>query len=109
MEFNEFKNEILRRAKEANACNGAYRRAYQSNDYNELMQVIKDNFGFAVANKVIDPSLIEAYKDEFNATVKAWGNATVKASDNATVKAWGNATVEAWGNATVEAWGNATV
>jgi hypothetical protein len=127
MEFNEFKKEILRRAKEANACADEYRRAYRSNDYSELIQVIKDNFNFAVIRKVIDPSLIEAYKDEFNAnqiycnvdvtsgfllawgnaTVKAWGNATVEASDNATVKAWGNATVKASVNATVEASDNA--
>ena len=46
MEFNDFKNEILRRAKEANACTNEYRRAYQSNDFGELMQVIKDNFNF---------------------------------------------------------------
>lgn len=137
MRFNDFKNEILKRAKEADVCNGEYRRAYQSNDYSELMQVIKDNFDFAVRRKVIDPSLIETYKDQFtanriycnvdvtagfllawgdatvkawgNATVEAWGNATVKAWDNTTVKAWGNTTVEASGNATVEASGNATV
>ena len=129
MEFNDFKNEILRRAKEADACSGEYRRAYQSNDYSELMQVIKDNFDFAVRRKVIDPSLIETYKDQFtanqiycnvdvtagfllasdNATVEASDNATVEASDNATVEAWGNATVKASDNATVKAWGNATV
>ena len=129
MEFNDFKNEILRRAKEADACSGEYRRAYQSNDYSELMQVIKDNFDFAVRCNVIDPSLIETYKDQFNAnqiycnvdassgfllasgnaTVEAWGDATVRASGDATVEASGNATVEASGNATVEAWGDATV
>lgn len=129
MEFNDFKNEILRRAKEACACSEEYRRAYQSNDYSELMQVIKDNFGFAARRKVIDPSLIEAYKDQFtanqiycnvdvtggfllasaDATVRASGDATVEAWDNATVRAWGNATVRAWDNATVRASGNATV
>ena len=121
MEFNDFKNEILRRAKEASACSGEYRRAYQSNDYSELMQVIKDNFDFAVRCKVIDPSLIETYKDQFTANqiycnvdvtagfLLASGNATVEASGNATVRAWGDATVRAWGNATVEASGNAYV
>ena len=113
MEFNDFKNEILRRAKEADACSGEYRRAYQSNGYSELMQVIKDNFGFAVRYNVIDPSLIETYKDQFNANqiycnVDA-GSGFLFASDNATVRAWGNATVEASDNATVEAWGNAYV
>jgi hypothetical protein len=129
MEFNKLKNEILRRAKEAGACTAEYQRAYQSNDCVELMQVIKDNFHFAVSNKVIDSFLIESCKDQFNAngiycnvdvsdgfllasgsaTVEAWGSATVEAWGNATVRAWDNATVEAWGNATVRAWGNATV
>ena len=126
--FNEFKEEILKRAKEASACRAEYGRAYASETFAELIQVIKDNFWFAVGGKVIEPTIIETYKDEFsanqiffnvncssgyllvgNATVKASGNATVEASGNATVKAWGNATVEASGNATVEAWGNATV
>jgi hypothetical protein len=121
MEFNKLKNEILRRAKEARACTAEYQRAYQSNDCVELMQVIKDNFHFAVNNKVIDPSLIESCKDQFNANgiycnvdvsdgfLLASGNATVRAWGNATVRAWGSATVEASGNATVEASGNATV
>jgi hypothetical protein len=113
MEFNDFKNEILRRAKEADACNSEYRRAYQSNDYNELMRVIKDNFDFAVRRKVIDPSLIETYKDQFMAN-QIYCNVDVTtgfllACDNATVKACDNATVEAWDNATVKAWGNAYI
>jgi hypothetical protein len=137
MEFNELKEEILRRAKEAKACTNEYRRACLSNDFCELMQVIKDNFHFAVSRKVIDASLIEANKDQFNAnqiycnvdvergfllacdnatveaydnaTVKAYDNATVEACDNATVKAYDNATVKAYNNATVEAYNNATV
>ena len=120
-EFEEFKAEILRRAKESGACTSEYRRACQSNDYGKLMQVIKDNFNFAVTKKVIEPSLIETYKDQFTANqiycnrdvntgfLLAWGNAAVKALGNAAVKAWDNATVEAWDNATVEAWDNATV
>jgi hypothetical protein len=128
MNFNELKQEILRRAKEAGACTGEYLRALRSTDYVELMQVIKDNFDFAARHKVIDPALIESCKDQFNAnqiycnvdvsagfllagnaTVRAWGNATVRAWGSATVEAWGNATVRAWGSATVEASGNATV
>ena len=126
--FEEIKEEILKRAHKAGACAKQYGRAYQSKSTEELMQVVKDNFHWACENNVITPDLIERYREEFaaneiylnvstkrgyllcdNATVKAWGNATVEACDNATVEAWGNATVEAWGNATVKAWGNATV
>ena len=127
--FNQFKEEILKRAKQADACKPEYARAYKSETFAELIQVIKDNFNFAVSGKVIEPNIIEEYKDEFNttdvwcnverssgfvlaygnATVEAYGNATVEAYDNATVKAYGNATVKAYGNATVKAYGNATV
>ena len=134
--FKELKEEIIKRAKAADACTSEYKRAYKSESFEELLQVIKDNFDFAVRRKVIDIELIKLYENEFNnnkiygnidisegyllvdnatvrasgnATVRAWGNATVEAWDNATVEAWGNATVEAWGNATVRAWGNATV
>ena len=127
-EFKEFKDEILKRAKAANACADEYRRAYKSEGFSELMQVIKDNFNFTVTHKIIEPVIIEAYKEQFNAdkifcnvnatdgyllvdnaTVRAGGNATVEASGNATVEVWGNATVRAGGNATVRAWDNATV
>ena len=127
--FNQFKEEILKRAKQADACKPEYARAYKSETFAELIQVIKDNFNFAVSGKVIEPNIIEEYKDEFNtndvwcnverssgfvlaydnATVKAYDNATVEAYDNATVEAYGNATVKAYDNATVEAYGNATV
>ncbi|WP_221405443.1 hypothetical protein, partial [Dysgonomonas mossii] len=126
--FKELKEEIIKRAKAADACTSEYKRAYKSESFEELLQVIKDNFDFAVRRKVIDIELIKLYENEFNnnkiygnidisegyllvdnATVRAWGNATVRAWGNATVEAWGNATVEASGNATVEASGNATV
>ena len=107
--FEEIKEEILKRAHKAGACAKQYGRAYQSKSTEELMQVVKDNFHWACDYNVITPDLIERYREEFaaneiylnvstkrgyllcdNATVEAWGNATVKACDNATVKAWGN-------------------
>ena len=127
--FLEFKEEILKRAKAANSCICEYKRAYSSQSFSELMQVIKDNFDFACFKKVIDSELIKLYENQFNenkiycnidisegfllacdsATVKAWDSATVKAWDSATVEAWDSATVKAWGSATVKAWGSATV
>jgi hypothetical protein len=129
MEFIEFKNEILRRAKEVKACTKEYGRACKSDNFDKLMQVIKDNFDYAVCNKVIDPSLIKACKEQFNAnqiycnvdvaegfllacngsTVKAYGSATVEAYDSATVEARNSSTVEAYGSATVKAYDSATI
>jgi hypothetical protein len=127
--FEEIKQEILRRAHEANACKEQYGRAYKAEDMAGLCRVIKDNWNWCCIWNVVTPDLLEKYREEFagqliymnvdtdkgflfasgNATVRAWGNATVRAWDNATVRAWGNATVEASGNATVRAWDNATV
>ena len=127
--FVKFKETILERARKADACREQYGRAYKAETYGELMEVIKDNFVWAVNHGVLDGPLIDTYSAEFNsngirhnenvtggyllasgnATVEAYGNATVEAYGNATVEAYGNATVRASGNATVEAYGNATV
>ena len=127
--FEELKKIILDRAREAHACREQYGRAYMAEDFRQLMEVVRDNFNWAVTHSVIDGDLIDTYRDEFNAgriwhnedvtdgfllacgnaTVRAYGNATVRAYGNATVRACGNATVRAYGNATVEACGNATV
>ena len=126
--FSELKERILANARSAEACREQYKRAYSSETAEELMEVIKDNFHWCVANKVLTIPLIDEYRELFtehgihcnesvdsgyllagNATVEASGNATVEAWGNATVKASDNATVEASDNATVEAWGNAYV
>ena len=64
--FIDFKEEILKRAKEVKACKEQYGRAYKSESFPELMEVIKYNFSFACSRKVIEPSIIEKYKEEFN-------------------------------------------
>ena len=126
--FSEIKQEILDRARRAEACRPEYGRAYAAEDMQGLCTVIKDNFNWCCRSGVIDARLLEKYKSDFaacdiyvntdaergfllcdNATVEAWNNATVEACGNATVKAYGNATVKAYDNATVEACGNATV
>ena len=135
--FEEFKTTILERAKKECACKEQYSRALKSDTFEDLMSVIKDNFLWATENKIIDPILINEYKQEFNGnniwcnenarngfllltgnttaeaygntTVEAYGNTTVEAYDNATVRATGNTTVRATDNTTVEAYGNTTV
>ena len=126
--FNEIKQEILRRAKKASACKHEYGRAYAAETISELSQVIKENFDWACDHGVLTVDLIEQYKEDFsandiyanrnvksgyllcsNATVEAYGNATVRAYENAVVEAYGNAKVEACDNTTVMAYENAVV
>ena len=127
--FETLKTEILKRAKEQSACKEQYARALKSNTYQELLQVVKDNFSWAATHKIIDADLIGEYKQVFNdndiwcnesvsigfllatdsATVEATDSATVRAYDSATVRAYGRATVEAYDSATVRAYDRATV
>ena len=98
--FDFFKAEILKRAKDANACAEQYKRAYASVSFAELFTVIKDNFNYACNNKIVDFELLTTVKDEareseifVNESTKigylfAWGNATVKAGGNAFISSY---------------------
>ena len=121
--FSEIKQEILDRARRAEACRPEYGRA-AAETLGDLCTVIKDNFNWCCRNGVIDAPLLEKYKEDFaacdiyvntdaergfllcdgNATVEACGNATVEAYDNATVVACFNATVRAYDNAYCSSW-----
>lgn len=124
--FNEIKQEILRRAKEARACKFEYSRAYVTENLSELSKVIKDNFYWACAHGVLTADLVEKYKEDFSAndiyanqnvkngyllcdrdTVEAYGDTTVKAYGSATVKAFDNTLITVCDNVTVEAYENA--
>ena len=119
--FEELKKIILERAREAQACREQYGRAYMAESFQQLMEVVRDNFCWAVNNSVIDGDLIDTYQDEFNAGriwhnedvtegfLLASGSATVRASGSATVEAYGSATVRAYDSATVRAYDSATV
>ena len=118
--FNEIKQEILRRAKEAFACKHEYGRAYAAENLSELSQVIKDNFNWVCIQGVLTVDLIEQYKEDFSANdiyanqdIKSGyllcSNATVEVRGNAIVRAYGNSIVEAYDNAKVEAFDSTTV
>ena len=95
--FEEIKEEILKRAHKAGACAKQYGRAYQSKSTEELMQVVKDNFHWACDYNVITPDLIERYREEFAAN-EIYLNVDVEGGyllcDNATVKACDNARLQ---------------
>ena len=62
--FQEIKEEILRRGREANACD-EIDRAEDSDNLAELAQVIKDNFRWCVRNSVLDTYIIGKYREDF--------------------------------------------
>ena len=52
--FSEIKQEILDRARRAEACRPEYGRAYAAETLGDLCTVIKDNFTWCYRNGVID-------------------------------------------------------
>ena len=131
--FEELKEELLTRAKNAGACQSGYAMGLRSNTKADLLKAITENWFWVLRDaKIIDAEYLE---DNFteeelsqagiytknthevrtasfacgSATVEAYGSATVKAYGSATVEAYDSATVEAYGSATVEAYDSATV
>ena len=123
--FEELKEELLHRAKEAGTCTAGYKMGLEANNKAALLKAITENWRWAfVYAKIINAEYLETNftEDELNeagiytrgvheARIKAfaYGSATVEAYGSATVEAYGSATVEAYDSATVEACGSATV
>ena len=131
--FEELKEDLLTRAKNAGAYQRGYAMGLRSETKTDLLKAITENWFWVFRDKkIVDAEYLE---DNFteeellqagiyirgihkvktssfacgSATVKAYDSATVEAYDSATVEAYGSATVEAYGSATVEAYGSATV
>ena len=131
--FEELKEELLIRAKNAGACQAGYAMGLRSDTKSDLLKAITENWFWVLRSaKIVDAKYLE---DNFteeelseagiytrnthvvstasfacgSATVKACGSATVKACGSATVEACGSATVKACGSATVKAYDSATV
>jgi len=131
--FEELKEELLTRAKNADACQSGYAMGLRSNTKADLLKAITENWFWVLRDaKIVDAEYLE---DNFteeelsqagiytknthkvitasfacgSATVNAYGSATVNAYGSATVNACGSATVNAYGSATVNACGSATV
>ena len=131
--FEELKEELLNRAKNANACQNGYKMGLDAKNKADLLKAITANwFWVLIDARIVDAIYLEENFTEEelseagiytrkchevravsfacgSATVKACGSATVKACGSATVKAYGSATVRACGSATVEAYDSATV
>jgi hypothetical protein len=131
--FEELKEDLLTRAKNAGACQRGYAMGLRSETKADLLIAITENWFWVFRDeKIVDAEYLE---DNFteeellqagiyirgihkvktssfafgSATVEAYDSATVKAFDSATVKAYGSATVEAYDSATVKAYGDSYV
>ena len=116
--FEELKQDLLDRAKKANACHGGYKMGLNAKNKADLLKAITDNWFWVLkSSNMIDANYLEEQFTEAELqeagiyTRKehvvrtdsfAYGSATVKAYGSATVKAYGSATVEACGQSYVE-------
>lgn len=57
MNFEDFKSEVLIRAKKAGACSSLYKRSLEAKTFEELADVIKDNLGFNRDNSIVTSEL----------------------------------------------------
>ena len=131
--FEELKEELLNRAKNANACQNGYKMGLDAKNKADLLKAITANWLWVLIDaRIVDAIYLEENFTEEelseagiytrkchevrtvsfacgSATVKAYDSATVEAYDSATVKAYDSATVKAYDSATVEACDSATV
>ena len=131
--FEELKEDLLTRAKNAGACQKGYKMGLYAQSKADLLKAITANWFWVIHDpKIIDARYLEENFTEEelteagiytrkrhevktvafacgSATVEAYGSATVEAYDSAIVKAYGSAIVKACGSATVEAYGYAIV
>ena len=123
--FEELKEELLTRAKNADACQSGYAMGLRSNTKADLLKAITENWFWVLRDaKIIDAEYLEdnfteeelsqagiytKNTHEVRTASFACGSATVEAYDSATVEAYGSATVKAYGSATVTAYENSYV
>ena len=108
--FEELKEELLTRAKNAGACQSGYAMGLRSNTKADLLKAITENWFWVLRYaKIIDAEYLEdnfteeelsqagiytKNTHEVRTSSFACGSATVKAYDSATVEAYDNSYVE---------------
>lgn len=108
--FEELKEELLTRAKNAGACQSGYAMGLRSNTKADPLKAITENWFWVLRNaKIIDAEYLEdnfteeelsqagiytKNTHEVRTASFACGSATVKAYDSATVEAYDNSYVE---------------
>ena len=116
--FEELKEDLLTRAKNAGACQRDYAMGLRSETKADLLIAITENWFWVFRDeKIVDAEYLEDNFTEeellqagiyirgihkVKTSSFAFGSATVEAYDSATVKAYDSATVKAFGNSYVE-------
>ena len=111
--FEEFKAEILSRAKAVNACESQYKRAIKAGNIEDLLTVIKDNFSYCVREKIIDIELLSQVDSESLESAEIYLNKSSDKgyilADSGNITASGSAIVRAYNSTVVVAYNSAKV
>ena len=113
--FEEFKAEILRRAKKADACFSEYSKALASDKWSTLLSVIKSNSNWCYFNNLTPIELMrDVPKEELHACGIYVDNKNVEQKEgfaiyySSTSKHYGSSTSEHYYSSTSEHYGSST-
>jgi hypothetical protein len=59
--FETFKDYILTKAKEKDACSSEFTKAENSTNYSQLLEIIKNNANWCYNTKLVDADILEKY------------------------------------------------
>jgi hypothetical protein len=122
--FEDFKNYIVEKATELNACDTELLKAKNAINFKELFQVIKDNINWSISNKLINTDILLNYVDDtdlvangfyvkkqnviqkektcyyFSSTSEHYDNSTSEHYDNSTSEHYGSSTSKHYDSST---------
>jgi len=119
-QFSDFKKFITKRAEETNACEDEYERVINSNNFVDLLQVIKDNYRWCFNNFLFTKEDVLKYVPQktlldngfyYDYSGELLNDKIAVVYDSTIQNVWGNETIQdVRGNATIQnVWDNATI
>jgi hypothetical protein len=129
--FETFKNYIVTKAKELNACEEQFKKAYKSENYQELLKVITDNANWCYSNKLVNTEILANVPDEelveaniyvnkqnviqeeglayyYSSTSEHYDSSTSKHYDSSTSEHYGSSTSKHYDSSTSEHYDSST-
>ena len=131
MEFQGFKDWLIVAAKQADACASQYKRALESQTWEQLLTVVKENANWLYSNNIITTDSLVNVPDEillengiyvkktnvtqnaglaiyYSSTSEHYGSSTSNHYDSSTSKHYGSSTSNHYDSSTSEHYGSST-
>ena len=127
--FETFKDYIVTKAKELNACEEQFEKAYKAENYQELLKVITDNASWCYNNKLVNTEILANIPNEelveaniyvnkqnviqkeglayyYSSTSKHYGSSTSEHYGSSTSEHYDSSTSKHYGSSTSEHYGS---